>query len=221
MKRYPSVLCLLFLAAVAVACSSGDPGGPGPLGTPPLDTVASCDPSDRVCLDKVIRLRGEAEPTARAIDPRIVDILLENEVIAAMIGDGVERQDYWLSITVPITLRHGDQGGSVIILFAEPVSYEGQVPHSTDPCDGHTVNERVPPDEPCLDEPREYGTYYLSIVGTRSLWTRVDTGRGEVVYIRPKDTSPENADIYIGFARDKSTPVFLPTATPTGVGGEQ
>ncbi len=116
---------LAFLAAVACT-AAGDDGS----GIPIEQTAVACgtEPDPQACLDRANATLQASRPTPPPPDPRIKEVLLENTVVNTLIGDGVERQDFWLIINQFSKPAHGDQGGMVIIMFAEPVSYSGNVP---------------------------------------------------------------------------------------------
>lgn len=177
------ILIPLFLAA----CGQGDQRN---VASPLEQTVVACEaqPNPEVCVDAVNTALSASRPTEPPPPPAVRDVLFRNDVVHRLIGAGAERVDFWLIIdTIPPGSPHGDVGAMAIIVFKEPVSYSGTVPDRSGPCDGHGVEGHVDPDDPCLDQPREYGTREISFIDVRVVHTQVDTGRGGVVWFSPDD----------------------------------
>ncbi len=60
----------------------------------------------------------------------------------------------------------------------------------------------VDPNDPCLKEPREYGTRETTFEDVRVVHTQVDTGRGEVVRLFPDDSPDEIVEDMIAWAEE-------------------
>ncbi len=194
--RHPLTLLLpLFALLFLIACQEADRDNSPPL----AQTYESCETT--ACRERV---QATVEAT---LDPPMRQILVENPAIKSIIGDGREREDYWLIIDPFMRPANGDQGGMVIVIFAEPVSFAGEGPTASQPCKGHFgLDERVDPDDPCLQEPREYGTQELTFAGIQVVHTQVDTGRGEVVRLFADDSSPDIVEDMIRWAEQTQYP---------------
>jgi hypothetical protein len=150
------------------------------------DAIEVCNITEPGCVDRITR------PPKTPVDPTVLTILLDDEIVGSFIGNGRAGVDYWLSST-PITGGdHGDQGAMVALVLARAVSFEGLLPQASNPCEGKGVEGHVDPNDPCRTEPRTYGSVLRSFSGVRFFITQVDTGRNEVVSIEPMDLTDES-----------------------------
>jgi hypothetical protein len=144
------------------------------------------------------------------------EILFENTVIQAIAAGRQIGRDFWIVDVAHFTRPvYGTWESAVAMVFAEPVSYQGELPTASEPCEGHYgPDEQVDEDDPCLDEPREYGTEFASLSG-RVIHAWVDVIRGEVVYFfAPDDTPPDVLEDMIDDARQEQIWISTPTAVP-------
>ena len=181
----PRIVPLLGIAAVAAGAAVGgcfsveDPDRTGL----PVD----CDTSDPECVKQI-----DAAAQAEFPDAKVKEILFENEPIKAIAAGRELGSDYWLSITHVWRPLHGQRVARVNVVFAEPVSYSGAILWASDPCQGHTgEDERLDPDDPCLDELREYGTRYVIFPNVRDVYATVELGRSDVIEVFTMDTPPD------------------------------
>jgi len=125
-------------------------------------------------------------PTAETADrdARASEILLESEVGKALLAGREEHLDYWLVISQSGWL-HGHDVARVQILFPEPVSYVGEMPRISNPCQG--TRGEFDPDDPCNDEPWVHGTVpvALSDVQDVHLEVELDSGRVADMFVVP------------------------------------
>jgi len=185
------ILPLLGVAAVAVVRCFPE-GGSDRTG-PPVD----CDVSEPECVERI-----DAALRAEFPDAKVKEILFENEPIKAMAAGRELGTDYWLSIS-PHGPLHGQRVARVNVVFAEPVSYSGEILWASDPCQGHTgEDERLDPDDPCLDEPREYGTRYVIFPNVRDVYATVELGRRDVIEVFTMDTPPDILEDTIRYYKD-------------------
>jgi len=175
------ILPLLGVAAVAAGgCFSVE--DPDRTGLP-----VDCDTSDPECVKQI-----DAAAQAEFPDAKVKEILFENEPIKAIAAGRELGSDYWLSITHVWRPLHGQRVARVNVVFAEPVSYSGAILWASDPCQGHTgEDERLDPDDPCLDELREYGTRYVIFPNVRDVYATVELGRSDVIEVFTMDTPPD------------------------------
>jgi hypothetical protein len=142
------------------------------------------------------------EPAERAErDARVREILLESEVGKALFGGREERRDYWVvDIAHFEPLVHGERSAGVTIAFAEPVSYEGEMPTVSDPCRG-TRGDYVP-DDPCHDAPWVYGKENATFSNARDFHFRIEIDRGELIEVFSAGTSDDIVDDMIRQAKN-------------------
>jgi hypothetical protein len=190
------IVPLLGIAAVAAGAAVGgcfsveDPDRTGL----PVD----CDTSDPECVKQI-----DAAAQAEFPDAKVKEILFENEPIKAIAAGRELGSDYWLSITNVWRPLHGQRVARVNVVFAEPVSYSGEILWASDPCQGHTgEDERLDPDDPCLDEPREYGTRYVIFPNVRDVYATVELGRRDVIEVFTMDTPPDVLEDTIRYYKD-------------------
>jgi len=133
---------------------------------------------------------GGAKPAPVPLDPAeraerdagAKEILLESEVGKALLAGREEGRDYWvIDISHFDALLHGERAAGVTIAFAEPVSYQGEIPSVSDRCNG-TRGEYVP-DDPCHDAPWNYGTRDATFSDVRDFHFTVETDRGELIEV--------------------------------------
>lgn len=178
MKRYAVSLVILVVGLFWVSVGAPVWGGQGllePSQPSPVATPAPVDPAQLA--QKDAKAKG---------------ILLESAVGKAMLAGRKEGQDYWVSISHGERPFHGQQVAWVNIVFAEPVSYEGKITTASDPCkDRIGPDERLDPDDPCLNELRDYGTAYVTFPDVRDVYATVELRRRNVVDVYTMDTPPD------------------------------
>ena len=156
-----------------------------------------CDTSDPECVKQIDAALGAQ------YDAKVKEILFENEPIKAIAAGRELGSDYWLSITHVWRPLHGQRVARVNVVFADPVSYSGEILWASDPCQGHTgEDERLDPDDPCLDEPREYGTRYVIFPNVRDVYATVELGRRDVIEVFTMDTPPDVLEDTIRYYKD-------------------
>ena len=198
-----TLLAAMVVAALVIAtgCSAGQESEP----PDPFENI-DCDPGQPECAELInaaIRASRPTPPPAE-VEAEVKEILFDNEVIKAMVADRQLGRDYWISMSYLRNPEHGVQGAMVMLVLAEPTSYEGEVPTASDPCDGHYGgDEEVPPSDPCLDQPREYGTTHVAYAGVNTIHTQVDLGRGEVVKIGAATTPPDELAEMIAYFKSR------------------
>lgn len=199
-----SILGIVLLWLLTLA-GCGEGGGENVV-HPIEQTIVACAqaPDPEACVAAANATLSASRPTSPPPDPAVRELLIANDVVRQLLGDGEEREDFWLIIdAIPAGSPHGDVGGMAVIVFGEPVSYAGLVPTRSDPCSGHYgLDERVDPDDPCLDEPREYGAREVEFTDVRVVHTQVDTGRGGVVWLFPDDTPDHIVEDMIRWAEE-------------------
>jgi len=117
-----------------------------------------------------------------------MEIVLQEKAIEGMLADREEGRDYWIRIGYVYEHREAANTGEkpiamVHMYFDPPISYEGEFPVIlSDPCSGRRgADERLDPDDPCMNEPKEYGRVHGGPVDAQSIVLTVDLRRGEVV----------------------------------------
>lgn len=195
MKRYLIVASVAILAGVLVWLGLGAPlvGGPGLLESQPIEDKIDflenpdkyCDVHDPACRDLVQQVLEELNrrPTPRPVDPKAKEVLLGDPAIQAMIGEGREGEDYWLRLSPKRSPWMGGEGANADIVFAKPVSYEGEVWVTSNPCAGQSDEGYVDPEQPCYSEAPEYRKEHWVITNTRVIQARVDISPGVVTGI--------------------------------------
>ncbi len=130
-------------------------------------------------------------PTPRPEDGRIRSVILNDLVVQALVGGGEEGQTFWLDISQSSRITHGGDGGSFILLFAEGVSYEGEVLDASDPCKGeYGLDERIAEDHPCLDAERKFTTGMRTFQNTRAVRAKVNPELGLVFNMFSMELDP-------------------------------
>lgn len=159
--------------------------------------------------DVHVDARG-ARPTPVPLDPaaaaerdaRVREILLESEVGKVLLAGREEGRDYWVvDISHIWPLLHGERTARVTIAFAQPVSYQGELPTVSDPCWG--TRGEYDPDNPCHDEPWEYGTRYTTFSDVRDFHFTVEVDRAELIEAYSMDTPPDIVDDMIEWAKSR------------------
>ncbi len=205
---------LLFTSALlAAACGTGDathtPEASAVLVRTPVPAQTTCSETDPNCKPPSAPLA----PTPLPLDPTVLSILLRDSVVHTLVDGGELWKDYWLNMSETTDGPHGDHGNEVDILFARPISFSGVVPRFSDPCSGHSgADERVAPGDPCVQEPRAYGTSYVEFHGIRFIQVVVDLGRDAVVNLFDTDSSDRVVDQMIAYlsAQRPATPTRSP-----------
>jgi len=109
-------------------------------------------------------------------------------------------RDYWMTMT---HVTEPEEITVVDLVFAEPVSYGGEVPDASEPCEGYRgPDEPLDPDDPCHDEPREYGTRYVTFSDVSDVRARLEMSRGEVLDISAFSLSPDSVENLIEFFQE-------------------
>ncbi|MGB6837254.1 MAG: hypothetical protein WBF66_06080 [Dehalococcoidia bacterium] len=142
------------------------------------------------------------EPTTfpPATDARVKEILFEDGAIKAMLAGREEGRDYWIRISYVYEHRgignYGEKPIAMVdIYFDPPLSYAGELPAiMSDPCAGHGVEGWLDPDDPCVDEPKEYGSAYRSFTDARCVTAQVNLPGGEVVTVFQSPVSQDDME---------------------------
>ena len=142
------------------------------------------------------------EPTTfpPATDARVKEILFEDGAIKAMVAGREEGRDYWIRISYVYEHRgignYGEKPIAMVdIYFDPPLSYAGELPAiMSDPCAGHGVEGWLDPDDPCVDEPKEYGSAYRSFTDARCVTAQVNLPGGEVVTVFQSPVSQDDME---------------------------
>lgn len=157
-----------------------------------------CPPRVGIALAKTGKMPGgfsvplltTPEPTpSPERDVKVKEILSGTEAIKAMLAGREEGRDYWIRISYVYEYMEAANTGDkpiamVHIYFDPPVSYTGDVPLMSDPCSGRRgPDERLDPDDPCMSQPKEYGSSYRSFTDAQGIVAQVDLPRGEVVEV--------------------------------------
>ena len=140
------------------------------------------------------------------------EIAFGAEAIQAVVAGREEGRDYW--IIVSHIYGHGGVPhvgetplAMVDFYFEVPVSYTGEVPTIVfDPCDSQLDDSGnlIDPDDPCQDEPREYGTRHLEFTNEYHVTAEVDFRRGEVVDLFGNGVSSKaDVEMAIEFAKEQ------------------
>ncbi len=153
-----------------------------------------CDLSDPACVDAVETAVAATRPTPLPRDPRVREVFLEDPIIQALIGDGQEGQDYWISIDYYDRPSFPGEPGAGTVVFAEPVSYEGEFLVGSDPCSGRRMEGRVDPADPCLDEQRDFSYEHRSMTDLVVLYGHVNVERRQVFNMFTVDISQYSID---------------------------
>lgn len=112
---------------------------------------------------------------------QIREILFENEAVKGILAGRHEGRDYWMRIDTIFEHAHVENTGeppigAVQIYFEPPVTWEGEVPTWSDPCEGHYDDEGwlVDKNDPCRNEPRQFGTRQYRLTDANNVHIFVD-----------------------------------------------
>jgi hypothetical protein len=202
----------LGIAVLAAACASDEE----PSGT---TGVAAEHVVDLDCLATVGTEfpAQHPEPASPERVSELTRILCGDEAVTSVVAGRWAGRDLWIRVSYVYEYREADNSGEfpsamVNLYFDPPLSYAGEVPVQTDPCSGHYGDdERLDPDDPCMDAPHEYGRRHQEFAGATGVVARVDFRRGEVVelFAVPFAVAPEEmADIrgqYGGAAYERAS----------------
>lgn len=183
MKRYAVSLTILILGLFWVGVGAPVWGGQSLLEpTEPSPVVTPVPPDPAELAEK---------------DAKVKEIVSDNEAIKAMLAGREEGRDYWIRISYVYEYLEAANTGEkpiamVDIYFEPPLSYAGEVPIMSQPCKGHYgADERLDPDDPCMDEPKEYGSEYRSLTDAQVVTAQIDLRRREVVEVFQSPVSKE------------------------------
>ena len=141
------------------------------------------------------------------------EIAFGSEAVRALIAGRQEGRDYW--IVISHVYHHGrgtqDVGERPLAMldfyFEVPVSYAGEVPTIIfDPCDSRLDDSGnlIDPNDPCIDEPDEYGTRHLEFANVQHVTVEVNFPLGEVVELFHHETVSQDAmDWSIKWAKEQ------------------
>jgi hypothetical protein len=168
-----------------------------------------CPPRVAIELGKTGKMPGSfsvpllttPEPTpSPEQDAAVREILFENDAINAMLAGRELGGNYWMQISYVYEYlgvrNYGEKPIAMVNLYFDPpLSYAGEVPAIVeDPCSGHGVEGYLDPDDPCIDQPKEYGTRYLTFTDQIGIVAQVDFRRGEVVDIFAVPVTPDEME---------------------------
>ncbi len=176
-----------------------------------LNPQNACDFKDPACLPYLRGVLEANRPTPRRLDPRVKALLLADSAIQAMVAGRKEGIDYWMDLNPIANGAHGDEGAGVSIMFAKPVSYDGVVNIASDPCSGHGQEGGIDPNDPCLKEPRQFGSKQASVVNARIILAQVDVKKGEVFNIYHDELPPAVVDEMIHQLYQTPSPTIAQT----------
>ena len=130
-------------------------------------------------------------------DAKVMAIVHQDKAIKAMLAGREEGRDYWIQIGYVYEHREAANTGEkpiamVHFFFDPPISSEGDFPVIvSDPCSGRRgPDERLDPDDPCMNEPKEYGRVHGGPVDAQHVTAQVDLRRGEVVEVFQSPVAP-------------------------------
>ena len=152
-------------------------------------------------------------------DPQITDLLMKNDAIRSIIGNGQLGKDYWLNSSPIKNDAHGDNGAIVDVAFARPISFKGELPLASNPCSGKGNEGHIDAHDPCLAQPRSYGSRaveFTDVEKVRLLQAQVDLTRRAVVSVSYTDISDHTLGYMISkLSGATSTPATQPPVKPS------
>lgn len=148
---------------------------------------------------------GASDPDVTAIPTespekiaQVREILFRDEAVKGILAGRHEGRDYWMRIDMMYERENVDKTGepsiaAVLMWFDPPVSWEGQVPTRSDPCDSYENEEGWLTDKnhPCINEPREYGTSFEEFGPTNGITAGIDLRLGQVYAVVEMGGSPD------------------------------
>ena len=158
---------------------------------------------DFQCLGQArTELVQNATPAAPERVAELTSILCGDPTVKAILAGRKLGSDYWIGISY--VYEHADVGNKgeepfamVDFFFDPPVSYAGEVAAIVaDPCRGHGVEGRLDPNDPCVDEPKEYGSEYREFIDAQHVTAEIDFRRGEVVEVFQSPVAWETIDYF-------------------------
>lgn len=169
------------------------------------------------CGDNVAVKGYPPSPAPSDRDAKVRQIFFADDAIKAMVAGRELGRDYWIVDVAHFTRPfHGSWESMVVMVFAEPVSYSGELPTASNPCEGHYgEDEQLDEDDPCLNEPRQYGTKPAVFSIEDEAYARVDITRGEVVEVLGVDVAPDILEDEIEYAKQQH--IWEPTPPATTV----
>lgn len=204
LKFFVPVLILVVVAGIWLGLGLPIIGGPELLRSDSEEFFADflanpdryCDLLDPSCLAAVETVAAIGRPTPIPDDPRARDVVFQDQTLQPLLT-GQEGVDYWIQIDTYDRLIHGSEGAAMTIVFAEPTSFEGSVLRGTDPCSGQRNDGYLAPDNPCLDEEREFETIDVSFKDIRVLYGGINPELGFVLNLFTMDLSQHSLDLAI------------------------
>lgn len=138
----------------------------------------------------------------------IRDILFADEAVKGILAGRHEGRDYW--IRTYTIFEHADvenTGEPPIAVsqmyFEPPVTWEGEVPDRSDPCDGHYDDDGwlLDKQDSCQNEPYQVTMRHEQFIQRNSVHVFMDLRRGEVVEILGGGAEPDEIrDAMKGYA---------------------
>lgn len=114
-------------------------------------------------------------PKPERWDDFVKSAVMTESSIHPLFEGKVEGVDYeWEYISQSSEPLHQRWEAVASVLFAEPLSFSGRVPHAPSPCDGEYENEQLDPEHPCLGEPRVVVREDVEVSGVVRLLVIVD-----------------------------------------------
>ena len=162
-----------------------------------------------------VKLLEESEPAPRTAasptespekDAQVREILSQNDAIKGILAGREQGRDYWTKIDYVYPYAEPKSTGEkpiamVNMFFDPPVSWAGEVPTKSNPCQGHYQDDWLDPNDPCRNEPPQYGTGHAQFSATQGITAEVDLRRGQVVEVFEVGGSPlEIRDAQRGYA---------------------
>lgn len=153
-----------------------------------------------------INLLEESEPTPSTTaaptespekDAQVREILFQNDAVKGILAGREEARDYWLRIDYGYgyyeDAKDTDEKPMAMVnmYFDPPVSWNGQVPIRSSPCQTHYQDDWLDPNDPCRNELPQFGAGYREFSQAQGIAAEVDLRRGQVVQVFEVPVTPD------------------------------
>ena len=129
---------------------------------------------------------------------QIRDILFQDEAVKGILAGRNEGRDYWIRVDMMYERENVERKGDpniaqVLMWFDPPVSWEGEIPTISDPCDSYKDEEGYLADKnhPCIREPLQYSTAHEKFEDTGGITAAIDLRLGRVTLVVSQGGSPD------------------------------
>ncbi len=162
--------------------------------------------SDRSCVERLnadlARSPGGSQALSPADREAMRSAVMANDAISAMTAGLKLNEDYWMPVSGPAAPLYGETWAIAELIFRKPISFRGEVPQTSDPCEGVRGEDgdfptpatgQAAADTECLAETKVRGSREMNVTGARYFIIEVANGN-EVASVTPIELRDDTLD---------------------------